>query len=86
MPFSFPYPTVCDTGGYNELIDSDGEIRQHWRVFFQTACQNGENKFPAYAEQTARLMSAEGAGRRGGGPPPPRGHKIFFLVGGFLIK
>lgn len=84
MPFSFPYPTVCDTGGYNELIDSDGEIRQHWRVFFQTACQNGENKFPAYAEQTARLMSADvpagGLGR------PARHGVIPFILSGEDFK
>lgn len=59
MPFPFSYPTVCKTGGYNELIAPGGEIRPHWRTFFQTACRNGENKFPAYEEQAARLMSAD---------------------------
>ena len=56
---SFSYPTFCQTGGYNELIDRNGEIRPHWRFFYEAACQSEENRFQAYSEQTARLMNAD---------------------------
>lgn len=59
MSFPISYPIFCKTGGYNELLDSDGEIRSHWRSFFEALCQNGRDKFSAYADQTARLMSAD---------------------------
>ena len=59
MSFSFSYPTFCQTGGYNELIDRNGEIRPHWRFFYEAACQSEENRFQAYSEQTARLMNAD---------------------------
>ncbi len=59
MPFSVNYPTHCETGGYNEMVDPDGNIRPHWRDFFNSVRQNGEDKLSACAEQIARLTSAE---------------------------
>ena len=59
MSFSFSYPTECETGGYNELLAGNGEIRPHWRNFFDAAAQEGKEKIAFYAEQTARLMSAD---------------------------
>lgn len=59
MTFPFSYPAVCPTGGYNELIAPDGEIRPHWRVFFDAAGQNGLERLAACADQVERLMSAD---------------------------
>ena len=59
MSFPFSYPTECETGGYNELLAENGGIRLHWRKFFDAAAQEGKEKIASYAEQTARLMSAE---------------------------
>ena len=59
MSFPFSYPTHCETGGYNELLAPDGEIRPHWRKFFEAAVAEGKEKFFSYTDQTARLMSAD---------------------------
>ena len=59
MSFPFSYPTECETGGYNELLAENGEIRPHWRNFFDAVVQEGKEKFESYTEQTARLMSAD---------------------------
>lgn len=59
MSFPFSYPAAYETGGYNELMSEDGEIRPHWRNFFDAAVSEGKEKFISYAEQTARLMSAD---------------------------
>lgn len=57
MSLSFPYP--AETDGYNELLAPDGSVRPHWRDFFSAVEKDGLEKLSFYAEQTARLMSAD---------------------------
>lgn len=59
MSFPFSYPAVCETGGYNELMNGDGNVRPHWRDFFEAAVSEGKEKLFSCAKQTARLMSAD---------------------------
>lgn len=59
MSFPFSFPVNCETGGYNELLSEKGEIRPHWRNFFDAVVLEGKDKITAYAEQTARLMNAD---------------------------
>ena len=59
MSFSFSYPVICETGGYNELLDKDGTLRPHWLGFFNAVEREGKEKLAFYAEQTARLMNAD---------------------------
>lgn len=59
MSFPFSYPVYCETGGYNELLAENGEVRPHWRNFFDAVEQEGKEKLSFYAEQTARLMNAD---------------------------
>lgn len=59
MQLSFPYPATIKTGGYNELLAPDGTVRPHWRNFFGALEKDGPEKLSFYAEQTARLMSAD---------------------------
>lgn len=59
MSFPFSYPAECETGGYNELMTENGEIRPHWRNFFDAVSREEKEKLSFYAEQTARLMSAD---------------------------
>ena len=59
MSFPFSYPVYCETGGYNELLAENGEVRPHWRNFFDAVEQEGKEKLLFYAEQTARLMNAD---------------------------
>ena len=59
MSFPFSYPVFCKTGGYNELLAENGEVRPHWRKFFDAVAREGKEKLSSYAEQTARLMSAD---------------------------
>ena len=55
----FSYPVFCPTGGYNELIDTNGQIRAHWRDFITAFQEKGEKQFSNYAAQSARLMNAD---------------------------
>lgn len=50
---------MTETGGYNELLAPDGTVRPHWRNFFDAVEEEGPEKLCFYAEQTARLMSAD---------------------------
>ncbi len=59
MSLPFSYPIACKTGGYNELLDESGEIRPHWRAFFDALGENGREKLAACSEQVARLMNAD---------------------------
>ncbi|MBO4643318.1 MAG: circularly permuted type 2 ATP-grasp protein [Alphaproteobacteria bacterium] len=59
MSFPFSYPATCETGGYNELMTEDGKLRSHWRNFFNALDREGKEKIFSYADQTARLMSAD---------------------------
>lgn len=59
MPFPFSYPTILESGGYNELIGSDGDLRPQWKAFFEVLEKDGTDKLPFYTEQAERLMSAD---------------------------
>ena len=59
MSFPFSFPVNCETGGYNELLSETGEIRPHWRNFFDAVVLEGKERISAYAEQTTRLMNAD---------------------------